>query len=258
MRPHSVRMAAAYVLTRTFIGLLGLGAIAWGGFVLPLFWQQPPLNRVAAELLQGWTFKTQALLAEVQQADTAEQASVCNPTSLHNAVILRLAILDEAIAATNPSLIDSDYRAVYDAARRSLACLPADPFVWLTLFWLDATKHGVEPHNGNYLRLSYALGPNEGWIALWRTRIGVAQFERLPTDLSNHTIDDFIKLVDTGRLYSETVEIFMRASAVAQARILENLRTAHDIPRQTFARALYDEGVDVNVPGFNRPDRPWR
>jgi len=253
---HNTWMAAAYFLTRTFIGLLGLGAVAWGSVVLPSFWHQPTLNRAAAELLLGRTFKTQTLLAEVKQVDADEQGLGCDPTGLHNAVILRLAILEAAVAAANPSLIDADYGVAYDTARRSLACLPADPFVWLSLFWLDASKHGVEPHNDNYLRLAYALGPNEGWIAIWRTRIGVALFEQLPADLSKQAIEDFIKLVDTGRLYSESVEIFKGAAPPAQAQILENLKTADDIPRQRFARALYDEGFDI--PGFNEPLRPWR
>ena len=42
-KARGVRMSAAYLLARTFIWLLGLGAVAWGGFVLPLFWQQAPL-----------------------------------------------------------------------------------------------------------------------------------------------------------------------------------------------------------------------
>lgn len=251
-------MAIARFLARVTICVLGLGAVAWGGAVLPLFWQQRPLDRIAAELLQGEAFKSTTLLAEATHEDAATSASFCNPIGLHSAVVVRLAILNQAIAARNSSLVDSDYSQVYGAARRSLACLPADPFVWLTLFWLDASKHGVEPDNENYLRLSYALGPNEGWIALWRTRIAVAFFERLPTDLSDHAIEDFIKLMDTGRLYSETAEIFAKASPATQGRIIEHLNTANVISRQIFARALYDSGIDVNIPGFNKPARPWQ
>ena len=55
----------------------------------------------------------------------------------------------------------------------------------------------VQAENANYLRLSYALGPNESWIALWRNRLAFSLFERLPTDLSDDALDEFIKLVDT-------------------------------------------------------------
>src|SRR5271170_7395400 len=39
--------------------LLGLGAVAWGGLALPLFWQQEPVNRVVSGVLQGRAYKMQ-------------------------------------------------------------------------------------------------------------------------------------------------------------------------------------------------------
>ncbi len=252
------RMAAAYFLARGFIWLLGLGAVAWGGFVLPLFWQQATLDRVATELLQGHNFKMQFLLDEAQQAEAAERSSFCNPTELRDVVILRLSILNQAIAATNRTLVEAGYAPLYAASHRALACSPADPFVWLTLFWLDAGKGGFTSENAGYLRLSYALGPNEGWIALWRVRLALALFARLPTDLSNDAIDDFIKLVNTGHLYSETAAIFASAAPAAQSRIVAQLKTAKPIPREIFAKTLYDRGVDVNVPGVDKPEHPWQ
>ena len=229
-----VRIAAIYFLARTFICLLGIGAVAWGGFVLPLFRQQAPLNRVASELLQGRTFKIQTLLEEARQVVAAEPSSFCNPTELHNLVILRLAIPDEAIAATDQTPVDSAYMPFYNLARRALACSPADPFVWLTLFWLDAGKSGFTPKNANYLRLSYALGPNEGWIALWRVRLALALFERLPTDLSDDAIDDFIKLVDTEACIRETAAIFASTTPAVQSRIIEHLKTAKALRSPEF------------------------
>ena len=256
---RSVRISAVQFLARTFVCLLGLGAVVWGGLVFPFFWQQAPLNRVVSELLHGHAFKTQTLLDEAQHADAVAQSSFCNPTQLHNAVVLRLAILDEGIAAGNQTLIDSTYRPLYDASRTALSCMPADPFVWLTLFWLDAGKHGFDLDNANYLRLSYALGPNEGWIALSRSRIAFALFARLPTDLANDAIDDFINLVDTGQLYSETAAIFASAAPAVQSRIVAQFATAKPIPRRNFARMLYNRGLDVTIPGVDsRPARPWQ
>ena len=144
----------------------------------------------------------------------------------------------------------------YNLLRRALSCAPADPLEWLTLFWLDAGKSWFTPEDGNYLRMSYALGPNEGWIALWRVRLAVALFERLPTDLSNDAIDEFIKLVDTERLYSETATIFASGAPAVQNRIVERLKAAKAIPRQEFARALYDRGFALDIPDVER--RPWQ
>lgn len=256
---RGVRIGAANYLTRIVICLLGLAAVAWGGFALPLFWEQASPRSVASKLLQGHTFKMQWLLDEARQAEAAETYRFCNPTALHNLVVLRLAVFNEAIAAKDRALVDSSYEPLYDAIRKALSCVPADPFGWLTLFWLDAGKHGFKPDNANYLRLSYELGPNEFWIALWRSRLVFALFEQLPTDLSDDATDEFIKLLDTGRLYWEAAEIFERAPPVAQNRIVERLKTAHVISRRGFAEALHNKGLDVVIPGESPAEaRPWR
>lgn len=243
------------LFVRALTCLLGLGAVAWGVFLLPSFWQQAPLSVVASELLRGYTFKARWLQDKSRQVEAAEQSSFCNPTMLHDIVVMRLAILDEAIATADQTSIASAYTPLYNSARTALTCLPADPFVWLTLFWLDASKNGFTPTNANYLRLSYALGPNEAWIALWRSRLAFSMFARLPDYLSDDALKDFIGLLDTGQLYPQTVEIFAKATPAAQSRILAQLKEAWAIPRQAFAKMLYEGGMDVDVPGvdFSRP-----
>jgi hypothetical protein len=255
---RGVRIGAAGYLTRIVICLLGLAAVAWGGFALPLFWQQASPRSVASKLIQGHTFKMQWLLDEAQQAEVAEKYPFCNPPALHNLVVLRLAIFNASMAATDHALVDSSYETLHNATRKALSCAPADSFVWLTLFWLDAGKHGFKPDNANYLRLSYALSPNESWIALWRNRLAFALFERLQTDLSDDAIDEFIKLVDTRRLYSETAAIFASAAPGVQSRLVERLKKVNAISRESFARAIYDRGVDVSIPDTAIPGlRSW-
>ncbi len=252
---HGVQTAVAYILARILICLLGLGAVAWGGLALPLFWQQAPTDRIAAAVLRGDNFKMQLLRDATRQAERAKQSSFCDPAASHNAVVLYLAILDKTIA-TNQPLVDSDYGRLYDATRSALACAPSGSFAWLTLFWLDARKHGFGPDNAKYLRLSYAFGPNEGWIALRRSRLAFALFAQLPPDLSDRAIDEFVKLVDTGRLSSETAAIFANAPSVGQNRIVEHLKDANPISRQMFARMLYDGGLDVHIPDAEIPGLP--
>jgi hypothetical protein len=253
-----VRGGAANHLTRSFVFVLGVGALIWGLFTLPIFWQQASPNSVAAKLLQGDSFRPQSLVDEAQQADKAAQFQFCNPSALHSLFVLRLFLLNQSIAAGNRALVDSSYAPLYAAARNTLACAPADSYVWLTLFWLDAGKRGLNPTNANFLRLSYTLSPNEAWIALWRSRVAMLLFERLPPDLSSDAVDEFIKLVNMGRFYWETAEIFKNASSSAQNRILEQLKPVKLITRQAFARALHEDGVDVAVPGLEKPARPWQ
>jgi hypothetical protein len=252
------RIVAVHFLTRTFVWLLGASGIAWGAILLPLFWDQIPLDRMAAEILQGHRFKRQTLLVEAERNAAAERTSVCNPTELHNAVILNLSILNESLATADQTPVTSDYGTLYDASRRALACAPSDSFAWLVLFWVDVRQYGFEPHDATYLRQSYAFGPNEEWIALWRTRIAIALLPRLPADLSNLAIGEFVKLVETGRLYRETAALFGSAPPAVQSQIIDYLKTANETARQIFARTLYDNGLDVDIPGTKIPGlRPW-
>lgn len=255
---RGVRMITAGFLVRALVCLVGIGAVAWGGSLLPLFWRQASLSQIASELLQGDTFKIQTLEDETRRAEAGEQSSFCNPTDLHDVVVLRLAILNEAITAKNQKLIETAYSSLSDSTRSALFCAPTDSFAWLTLFWLDVVKRGFQPDNANYLRLSYSLGPNEGWVALRRSRLAIAMFGRLPADLSNDAIDEFVKLVDTESLYPETVAIFASAAPAVQSRLVEDLKSAKPIPRQTFARTLYEKGFNIDIPGVDRPARPWQ
>lgn len=252
-------MAAAHFLVRTFVCLVGLVAVAWGGAFLPSLWRQAGPKRVSSEILQGHTYKMPALLNEAQQAAAANPFQLCDPAALHDAVILRIAAFDLTVPRTNQTDADPAYGSLFDATRKALACSPADSFAWLTLFWLQIGKHGYDDGAAKYLRLSYALGPNEGWIMLWRSKLALAVFERLPTDLASDALDDFIKLVETGQLYRETATIFADAAPAVQRRIVERLKTAKATPSQIFTRLLYDRGLDIVIPGVDfRPARPWR
>ena len=252
------RGRAGHYLTRIVICILGLAGVAWGGFTLPLFWHQAAPKSVASKLIQGQPFKRQWLLDEARQAESAEQYPFCDPSALHNLVVLRLAILNDSIAANDQALVASSYQPLYDAARRALSCSPSDPFVWLTLFWLDVRKHGLTTSSVNYLRLSYRLGPNESWIALWRNKLALALFDRLPADLAKQAIDEFVGLLNTRQLTRELAGVFEGAPTAAQKRIVAQLDTADDRSRRWFAKALYDKGLDVAIPGIESPAaRPW-
>jgi hypothetical protein len=243
---------------RTFTCLLGLCAIAWGGYFLPQLRQQGSLHHIVAEYLSGQDFKDQVFLQETQQIATGERSSFCNPIELRNAVILRLAILNDARATGDRTLIGAADGLLYDRTRRALACVPSDSFAWLTLFWLDAAKQGLTPADLDYLRLSYALGPNEEWIALWRNQLAMAAFARLPSDLANDALNEFIKLVDAGNLYQQTATIFASASPSLQNRITLRLKDAKAISRENLGRLLYDKGINVDIPGVEKPTRPWQ
>jgi hypothetical protein len=253
-----VQIRPTFVLARLFILAVGLGAITWGGLVLPVFRQQAPVNRVASELLKGRSFKLDTLVTEVQKA-SQPLSNFCNPSELRSFVVLRRAILNDIARSGQVSPSNSAATALDGSTRSAVACSPADSFAWLTMFWLDAAKHGLTPENERYLRMSYARGPNEGWIAYWRVQLALAEFANLPEDLSEDALEDFVKLINTQVLYQEAAEIFLRAPTSARSRIIDSLRNTDARPREAFAKLLSDRGLDVSIPGTDLPEsRPWR
>jgi hypothetical protein len=247
--------ATQQLLLRTIAVTLGAFGIIWGVLLLPRFWQAASLNHVAAEIVQGHVFTPKAMAQEALLAEPVLSMPLCNPTELHNAVVLHVAML--SLAKKNQS-VEQSYVPLYELGRSALACAPNDGFTWLTLFWLDAGKRGLRPENLAYLRLSYEVSPNEGWIAIWRNRLVMRIFDRLSPELANKALDEFVRLLDSRQLYDEMASIFESTPADVQQRIVQQLRVASPFSRQIFARVLYDRGLDVTIPDTTIPGlRSW-
>jgi hypothetical protein len=153
--------------------------------------------------------------------------------------------------------IDMQLNALRDSIRRSLACSPADPFLWVVLYWVEINRNGFQPDYLKYLRLSYQLGPNEGWIALKRNGYALAIFQQLPPDLAEMAIAEFATLVDTG-FYAETAAILTGPGWPEREMLLSHLKDVSERYKEAFAKAVYKLGYDVNVPGVVlRDPRPW-
>ena len=240
------------------IAALGVLGIIWGGLLLPRFWQTASLNHVAAEIVQGRVFTQKVMMQEAQQAEPALASPLCNPTELHNTVALHLTMLNDSLAKNKQAFVEQLKAPLYDLGRIALACAPTDGFTWLVLFWLDAGKRGVRQENLAYLRFSYAMSPNEGWIAIWRNRLAMTMFDQLPPELASKALDEFGRLLENGRLYEEMASVFESVPAPVQQRIVQQLGAASPLRRQTFARVLYDHGLDVTIPGTTTPRlRSW-
>ena len=85
------------------------------------------------------------------------------------------------------------------------------------------------------------------------TNLPLALFERLPADLAKQAIDEFVGLLNTRQLTWELAGVFEGAPTAAQNRIVEQLDTADDRSRRWFAKALHDKGLDVAIPGIEKP-----
>jgi len=224
-------------------------------YALPAFARQVPIQRVATHVLNGDPFKSRVLAELMPQVEAAERTEPCSPAVMRSAAIIRTRMAEQAIADGDD--IDARLNALRDSIRRSLACSPADPFLWVVLYWVEINRNGFQPDYLKYLRLSYQLGPNEGWIALRRNGYALAIFHQLPPDIADMALSEFPRLLDAG-FYAETVAIFIGPGWRERNILLPRLKDVAERHRQAFSKALYKLGYDVNVPGIARPDpRPW-
>jgi hypothetical protein len=249
--------AAATALARLFVVLSGLVAIAWGASTLPMFWREATLERIAGRIIDRDVFKPGALEPLLPEVAAAEQARTCRPEALRSAAIIRMRMAESAMAAGERQEIDGRLSSLQDTIRRSLACSPADPFLWMVLAWVEGAREGFRLEQLQYLRLSYRLGPNEGWVAARRNRLALATFERLPPDLADAAVNEFAHMVDSW-IYGETLAIFTGPGWPIRDRLLASLKDIGERQREAFAKALYAQGYDIKVPGITpRDPRPW-
>jgi hypothetical protein len=108
-----------------------------------------------------------------------------------------------------------------------------------------------------YLRMSYRLGPNEGWIALKRSWAALSVYPQLPPDIAGAAIDEFAGLLSTG-LYSQAAAILEGPGWKTHDQLLDHIKSVSLRNRQALANIIYRDGYYAEVPGVPRPDpRPW-
>jgi hypothetical protein len=246
--------AARFVaVTRIAVILLGCGAVMWGSAILPVFWRQSPLERIAEHITAGEAYKSDTLFGLMRTVEVAEDAIPCRASALRSAAIIRTRLAEDVLSSGQRQAIDKQLKLLHSSIRNSLSCAPTDAFLWLALFWVDSTQGNFADRYLEYLRMSYRLGPNEGWIALKRNPIAFTIYERLPPDLAEAAIVEFVGLLETG-LYRDAADILTGPAWDMREILLARLK---DVPlrhRQDFARLLSEGGHEVEVPGVERTD----
>lgn len=241
---------------RTFMVLLGGFALAWSAYVLPVFWQQAPFERIATRVIAGDPFKPRALAELLPGVQALERGRVCRPSGLRAAAVIRLRLAEDSIKGGEPE-IDGSLNSLRDSIHLSLECSPADPFLWLVLFWVENALNGFSPDHLAYLRMSYREGPDEGWIALKRNGFALALLDQLPPDLAETALAEFQRLLSSG-FYEAALAIFTGPGWLNRNLLLSRIKNVPDLNREVFARMLHGEGYQVDVPGTKRfGERPW-
>ena len=230
------------VVARSFAVILGCLAIWWGAVELPVFWRESSIEDIATQIIAGDPFKMETLTQQNPTIDRIKRSAYCRAEALRGAAIIELR-MSEAGGSTDPKSLASTIRS-------SLSCAPVDPFLWLALYSVEAGKDGVKPDDLNYLRMSYRLGPHEGWIVLKRSPLAFKVFQQLSPDLREDVINEFVAMLRDGHFADDAAQILIGSAWPQRGLILERLNRLPDSDRRRFADALDRRGYDLNVPGI--------
>jgi hypothetical protein len=231
------------LLVRAIAAIFGCIGIWWGSITLPDFWNFSSTKHIAGRIAAGEPFKDNTFARQRPILKEIETAAFCEPSATRSAAIIHLRMADAALSSGEHERID-ELQILGRASRRSLSCSPADPFLWLALFWMSRGDTHVRPEDLNYLRMSYSTGQNEGWIAERRNRLAFARYDQLTADLAEDAIIEFGRLVESGFLQA-AAEIFGGLAAKERNLVLMRLNHVSKRSREDFLKVLNNLGYDV-------------
>ncbi len=249
--------AASLVVPRIIVCGLGGAAAAWALYVFPIFWVQSGVENTAQHIIAGDSFKRGALTALDATLISIKDEKWDRPSALGSVAVIRLRLLENAVAEGDQKTIDARAAILQPAIRKSLANSPADPFLWMALFRVENGLNGFARDHLNYLRMSYLTGPSEGWIAVKRNPLALTNFSRLSPDLATDAIHEFSGIVNS-LFIDEAADILVGPGWPIRDKLLPSLKDVALLNRQAFAKTVYRLGFDVSVPGVVLPEaRPW-
>lgn len=235
-------------VTRSFVAILGCLAIWWGTTEEPVFWKQSLVKGVANNILAGELFRNATLTGLLPIIEEIQSAAYCDPTALRSVVIIQLRMLDIELKTSNPKVFDINFPSVSNAIRRSLSCSPADSYMWLSLYQAESMRDGGKADDLKYLRMSYQLGPNEGWIAAKRNRLVFSNVDRLPVDLVDRSINELVALLNNRQFIDAAADVFVGPAWHVREKIIPRLSELSKPNRDLLEKILKSRGHDVSIP----------
>jgi hypothetical protein len=221
-------------LFRGVVIAFGVSAVLWGATQFRSDVRQAAIERIADRIAAGESFNLKVLQGEVLKVQDFESSAHCHPALLRSAAIVKLRIAE--LQSASDLEHSEDLKALQSAAVASLSCAPADPFLWLALYWISDVQ-GRSGSAVELLRLSYKSGPNEGWIAVKRNALAFKNFRELPSDLAQDAIAEFAKLVNAD-LYQRAAEIFLGPASAERQQILQEVARAAPSKVHWFLRQV--------------------
>lgn len=229
---------------------IALPTLAFSVRGLPATVELGELRRISDRVLEGQAFSDDVVVKLKASLTRGRPLEECGAASEDMAVLhvfmAGLALRSPEAPGSRAAVAQADR-----ALRAAISCSPSRSLLWFLLFWLESRDRleAALP----YLRLSYAFGRAEGWIAPARGRAALAFLDRLPPDLQAEVRAEFLRLArdDVGA----AVQTFVGTDDGRRRQLLTLLEQLPLQTRTEFARRLEGEDIDVKVPGVDRPER---
>lgn len=193
------------------------------------------IGQIVPRTLRGDTITLYSLKAAV--SDAAEVSDFCAAATASKFIIARLSLLE------NVRLQSKEEEAIFEAGQlasdnhRALTCEPTQSFQWLLQSWIAEMTRDVDSSTWQSLAMSYETGRYEGWIAVRRSRIALADFDAAPERLRDSMIREFKVLLDFN-FFDDGVHLYESASAAGKERLDEAVAALGISKQQSFKRHL--------------------
>jgi hypothetical protein len=232
-------------LARLFFATTAIGSIAWGIVCAPVFFDESNLDGAKELLLRNVPLSDAELEGLGPALVRSAKRSYCVPAIDRSAAIVRLRLAENAFTNGQSEIVDARMNTLDQAINKSLGCAPADPYLWLVLFWVRNNREGISEKNFDLLRMSYRLGPNEGWVASKRNHLALAMFDVLPSDIAKDAIAEFSRLVKS-ELYPEAVDLLKGPGWSHRDVLMAGLSSVPQRNINILAKAMADIGYDLD------------
>jgi hypothetical protein len=236
---------------RLVVAAFGVFSVAWALQVISIYRVSQPIDDKANAMLSGEIFNS-SKVRFFRDSLSATPDDLLDPSGRTSLAVIRLLLLESRLKSERHNVSLSDYDQVQANIDAALARTPSNALMWFAAFWLENVRIGPGVRLQNLLRMSYLSGPNEGWIAIGRNSQSLSVFDRLPRDLSEEVLEEFVGLVRSG-LYDEAEKILEGPGSAVRDQLLGRLIKLDDGTRRLFAKDLAAKGLDgLTVPGLDK------
>lgn len=249
---------ASQALLRFALIATALGTSSWSIAYFIAGDQSARLNDIANRIMAGDSYRENVLTSLEPILEIANKRPLCSAYESRAVAIIRLRQYDEATSAADLGLIDQRLNSLREATDRALSCVPTDGFLWFIKYWTALKRGGSAADHFQELRMSYALSPFEGWVALRRSPYVLAIYETLPADLKERARQEFVAIVSSS-FVGEAARILEGPGWFARGELLPALSEVRLDVRLQLDRRLRKDGFSVEVPGVAPTEfRPWQ